>query len=193
MYSLKKIILRPKNFAYFMIYVFAVLFWILAIWMIYEYLFNTESINWVEWLCLFLCPLIFSVFSYHFLQVKIVIEESTVRIIKSMWVKKDKNKKFKIRNILFCHNGRDQKIVTEQFDIDMLEKYGFTKDFKIQSIEISPVLMPMYTSQEIVFIMKDDTISSLNPRPYTKCSIRKLKCYIASQSGLMPFGKLNEL
>lgn len=176
-----------------MIYFFTVLFWIIAISMISGYIFNSELINWFEWLCSLLCLLIFTIFSHHFLQVRIVLKGKTVRLVKSMWVKNDKMEKQKIKNMLFYYKNREQKIVIEQFNVDMLEKYGFAKDIEMGSFEKSPVLLSMYNSQNIIFISKDGTSYSLNPRPYTKRSIRVLKNHIMSQSGLMPIGKLNDL
>jgi len=192
-YNLEKIIIRPKNFIYFLVYFFTVIFWIIAISTIYGYIFNAKQISWVEMLALFLCLLLFSQMSIHFLSVKIVLEGKTVSLNKSQWIKREKDEKFEIKKIFFYNGGYEQKILTEEFHIDRLEKYGFTKDFEISSFENLPIPLPRYASQEIVFIMADSTMHTLNPRAYTKASVRKIISYISNKSGLMPVGKLNDL
>ncbi|MDY0234745.1 MAG: hypothetical protein RBR71_01880 [Gudongella sp.] len=190
---MEKIIIRPKNFIYFLVYFFTVIFWIIAISTIYGYIFNAKQISWVEMLALFLCLLLFSQMSIHFLSVKIVLEGKTVSLNKSQWIKREKDEKFEIKKIFFYNGGYEQKILTEEFHIDRLEKYGFTKDFEISSFENLPIPLPRYASQEIVFIMADSTMHTLNPRAYTKASVRKIISYISNKSGLMPVGKLNDL
>ncbi len=187
--------IRPKNMGYYIIYFFTVFVSLALIWLIFERFFGSYRPSIVEWICCILAPAIFLVFSFHFLKVKIRIQENEIIIVKSMWKNREENDQRRISDLLFSRNGQIQRIVTETVDLNEIKQYGLTKDLGMDYVEAVPP-MPrndLYLCQEIVFIMENNDIKSLNGRPYTKKSIRKLRDHILQATGIEPTGSLREL
>lgn len=189
-----KMIIRPKNFAYFIIYFFTVLFVVSSIWLMYEYISGDVELSVFELACIIITPFIFLTFFSHFGKVKIIIDCNELIFVKSMWVNRTKEDKFKLSNFLFYQNGKIQKILIEIVALNLLEKYGFTRDLEMDYVEKPPVFAAnIFSNQEIIFIMKNNEIKSLNARPYTKKDIKRLKDYIQQQTRIEATGSLNDI
>ncbi len=187
--------INPKNMGYYIIYFFTAFVSLALIWLIFERFFGSYRPSIIEWICCILAPAIFLVFSFHFLKVKIRIQEKEIIIVKFMWKNREANDKRKITDILFSQNGQIQRIVTETVDLNKIKQYGLTKDLGMDYAETVPPMprMDLYLCQEIVFIMENNETKSLNGRPYTKKSIRKLRDYIKQTTGIEPTGSLKDL
>ncbi len=186
--------IRPKSFAYYVIYFFAALMSILSTWLMYQHFSGNTTLTIFDFICCFIVPLIFIVFSFHFGKVKIKINNNEIVITQSIWKNRAENDKRNIADFLFSQNGKIQKIVVDTIVSTEIKQYGFTKDFGMDYIGESPMLKKdFYLSQEIIFIMEDGDIKSLNARPYTKKSIRKLRNHITQSTGVEPMGSLKSI
>ncbi len=185
-------IIRPKNFAYSIIYFLTALLTVGSLWLVYEYFFGREPLSIVALICCILAPLIFWIFSLHFAKVHIRVNDREIVITQFMWKTKKADDPRKITDFLFSQNGKIQRIVTDTVEPGEIKRYGLTKDLGMSFVE-RPPNPQMDLSQEIVFIMKNHEIKSFNARPYTKKSIRKLRDYINRTTGIEPTGSLKDL
>lgn len=89
-------------------------------------------------------------------------------------------------NRYFCTKGKLIRNTTD-FMIDSVQKIGFPCDFMIKQQEESlNGLYGTYSPQEIVFILSDKKVVSLNARPYTK---RQIKTMLKVFSTNIVYGK----
>lgn len=78
-------------------------------------------------------------------------------------------------------------------ELNTLDSFGFTKEYGRSTIE--PIIagaVGVYMSQEVVFLLSEDTIIPWNVRPFTRRQIKKCAENIRLKCGVNPKPKLSK-
>lgn len=185
--------IRPLNPGYIIFYVIG--FFIIAIsaWVLIDTIIERDFSGTVlEYIAGIGVPLIFFMYIYTFLNVRVVLRDQSIYICTLMWLKR--GKKLRAIPIFFTSGKSEQRLVRSEMNLCDLKEYGFIKDLGLKRLEKpNRADFTGYVIKEIAFVMKDGSDIRLNAALYPEFQIRMIINHIYEKTGMIPTGSLAKI